>query len=367
MKRRGLLTPLLGAVLLSLAPGVAAQVETAVERLNRELTDGVVVPAHQRFATDGAALETAIGAFCAAPTPARLAAARQAFAAAMDAWQAVQPIGFGPVRSGGLAAVVQLFPDRRDAVGRQLNRALAAMDPALVAAGGLAGKSIALTGFPALERILFDDARVPLAATTPATAYACAFARAVARNLAGIAADLLDQWQRPGGFRAVVLSAAGGNDVYYDAEEVAGDLLQSLHGALDLAIAAKLEPALGATPEDARPKRLESWRSALSLANLRANLSTARALYEADGGFGELLAARGGGEDLDREIRQTFARIFTLLDGIDAPLAVALAAPGPRTEVLELLAELKALRQRVWAELAPALGLLIGFNATDGD
>jgi predicted lipoprotein len=35
--------------------------------------------------------------------------------------------------------------------------------------------------------------------------------------------------------------------------------------------------------------------------------------------------------------------------------------------VLELLTELQALRGSVRTELAPALGPMIGFNATDGD
>ena len=44
--------------------------------------------------------------------------------------------------------MIELFPDRRGAISRQLSRALAAKDQALVAPGGLAGKSVALTGFP---------------------------------------------------------------------------------------------------------------------------------------------------------------------------------------------------------------------------
>ena len=49
------------------------------------------------------------------------------------------------------------------------------------------------------------------------------------------------------------------------------------------------------------------------------------------------------------------------------PLAAAIDPPGPRAEVLELLAELQALRRAGANELAPAIGLVIGFNATDGD
>jgi predicted lipoprotein len=164
-----------------------------------------------------------------------------------------------------------------------------------------------------------------------------------------------------------MLTAADGNDAYHDAEEAAKDLLKSLHAALDLAIAAKLETPLGESIEKARPKRLESWRSELSLANIHSNLATAWALYEAAGGFGAMLEAEGGGAELDQAIRQRFERSFELIDGIGVPLEHAIAEPEPRAKVLELLAELQALRRTVRNELAPGFGLVLGFNATDGD
>jgi predicted lipoprotein len=204
-------------------------------------------------------------------------------------------------------------------------------------------------------------------ASTPATDYACALALAVARNLAGIAAGILQQWQGPDGYRAVVLSAAEGNDVYYDAEEMAGDFIQSIHTALDVAIAVKLEQAIGISPAKARPKRLESWRSERSLANMRANLETARALYTTDGAFSDLLVARAGGAALDQATRERFAGLLGLLDSIQGPLVVAIVQPSERPKVEQLLVDLKALRKSLRLEIAPALGLVIGFNATDGD
>jgi predicted lipoprotein len=135
------------ALLLLLALPPAALAQAPVERLNRALTDEVVIPAYGRFAESTQALAAVVGEFCAAPTADRLAAARGAFAEAMAGWQAVQPFVFGPARATGTAAVIELFPDPRGAIGRQLGKTLAAMDPALTTPGGLAGKSVALTGF----------------------------------------------------------------------------------------------------------------------------------------------------------------------------------------------------------------------------
>ena len=80
-----------------------------------------------------------------------------------------------------------------------------------------------------------------------------------------------------------------------------------------------------------------------------------------------MLLASAGGAALDQAIRQRLAQLFALLDGIQGPLAVAIKQPAERPKVEQLLAELKALRRTLRNELAPAIGLVIGFNATDGD
>jgi predicted lipoprotein len=355
-------------LVLALLVGPSARAASVYEDLNRALADGVIVPGYQRFAAATEALEAAVSAFCAAPTPERLEAARGAFEQAMLAWQHVQPIVFGPVVEGARASTIQLFPDRRGAISRQLSRVLAAKEPGLVAPGGLEGKSVALTGFPALEQILYDDDRLPAADASGADAdYACALAAAIARNLAELAAGVLDDWQRPGGFQEAVRTAAAGNDAYFTAEDASGDLLKSLHTALQGVIALKLEAPLGASLEQAKPRQAESWRSGLSLANVRANLETADALYAAPGGFSAALKALTGDERLDRAIREGFGGAFAQLDAIDLPLHAAVEDQAARAQVEALLAEIKGLRGLVAEELAPALGLLVGFNAMDGD
>ena len=363
---RGIRLVLLLAAALTLSlPARAADV---LETLNRQLADEVLIPAYQRFADAAAGLGTAIAGFCAAPDPARLADARHAFEQALDAWERVQPIVFGPARAGGRTMIIQLFPDTRDAVNRQLAKALAAREPALVAAGGLDGKSVALTGFPALEQILYDDARLPApGARSEAADYACALAAAIGRNLAAQAAALLDDWQRPGGFREAVLTAAAGNDTYQSVDEAAGDYLKSLHTALQATIALKLEGPLGKSLDGAKPMRAEAWRSGRSLASIRANLETAQALYASPGGFGDALRAQPDEGQLDDAMRRGFERVFATLDGVGLPLDKAVEDPAARPKVETLVTELKALRQLVAQELAPALDLAVGFNALDGD
>ena len=129
-------------LLILLMAGPPARAASVFEDLNRELTDRVIVPGYQRFATTAATLETAMADFCAQPTPERLQAARSAFAQAMLAWQHVQPIVFGPVAAEARASGDSDLPRQNGCrISRQLNRALADKDPGLVAPGGLAQAS----------------------------------------------------------------------------------------------------------------------------------------------------------------------------------------------------------------------------------
>jgi predicted lipoprotein len=164
-----------------------------------------------------------------------------------------------------------------------------------------------------------------------------------------------------------VKSAGAGNDIYLDAKTATGDFLKSLHTPLQAIIAVKLEEPLGKSIDKAKPMRAENWRSERSLADIEANLETARALYVTPGGFGDLLRATADEEELDSAIRAGFERAFAKLAAIGKPLHAAVEDEAERPKVEALVTETKALRMLVANELAPALDLGIGFNALDGD
>ena len=117
------------------------------------------------------------------------------------------------------------------------------------------------------------------------------------------------------------------------AEEASGDLLKSLHTALQSVIALKLEAPLGASLDQAKPRRAENWRSELSLAGIRANLETADALYAGPGGFSTALQALTDEDQLDWTMRQDFTQAFAQLDAIGLPLDAAVEDPprAPRS------------------------------------
>lgn len=362
--RRAILSFLLAVA--GLSPG-HAQEAPDYEALNRALTDRVAIPAYEDLAEAMTGLDAATRSFCQAPSESSLTSAKDAFHEAMDAWQRAQPIVFGPAAWEGRASRIQFWPDKGGTAGRQMKKALQARDAALLETGGLDGKSAALQNLSTYERILFG--RGEAIASDQATAddlYACALAAAIAGFQADLSGRILADWTGPGGHREAVMTAAQGNAQYAGADEVATQFLKSLTSALDLAIRLKLERPLGKTIEKARPRRTESWRSARSLRNIVANLETARALYASAGGFGDMLMAAGAGP-LDVGMRATFDEAIARAQAIDLPLSEAIADAEERAELLELLERLKSLRILISGPVAEEIGLVVGFNALDGD
>lgn len=325
--------------------------------LARAVIDQVAIPAYAEHARATERLAPAIDRHCMGTAPADAAAIQAAFGETMDAWQRAWPFTFGPVMHGAGRARIAFWPDRRGSSARQMRTVLRTRDEALLDAKALAGKSVAIKDLQALERLLFE---------VPRDAYTCGLARAIARHQSEIAAEILDAWTREGGFRHTALSAGGDNDRYADDAEVARDLMRSLTESLDVVITQKLEPPLGESMEKARPKRAESRRSGRSLRNVVMNLESMRAMVETPGGFADLVAAHGAGA-LAGDLRSGFADAVSRAASVHRPLKDAVSDPDERAKLLDLLRSLHALRALVTGPLSRAAGILVGFNAQDGD
>ena len=129
----------------------------------------------------------------------------------------------------------------------------------------------------------------------------------------------------------------------------------------------KLEPPMGDSPELARGRLAESWRSGLELPSVAANLEAGRDLYATAGGFGDLFLALGGDPAVDQQVRSGFEDALPTARGVPLPLADAVEEPAARAQVQQLVDQLKQLRTLIRGPVAATLGLSIGFNATDGD
>ena len=326
------------------------------------LTDKLVVPAYTQLAEDSSNLSDALNSYCAAPsTNGRLMVETQ-FHATMDAWQRAQIIQFGPIYENKGPARFQFWPDKRGTGQRQLRQVLNNQDEAVLPSGALAEKSVALGDLQALEYVLFDDPAI----TAAQDSFACRYAVAIARNQEMQAAEIVQMWAGDNGYREQVLSAEDGTDVFFDEKEAASRFLNDMAGAIDVVRLQKLDRPMGLTITGARPKRTENWRSQRSLRNIRLNIESVQQFLTVKDGFGDLLISIGE-EKTATATRELVSQVLADIAAFDQPLSKLVEDPDARGDLESLLTKLRSLQSLIREQLAQDLGLVPGFNATDGD
>ncbi|MPZ34671.1 MAG: hypothetical protein GEV13_27420 [Rhodospirillales bacterium] len=360
------------ALAVAALPALAAT-EDDYRALNRSIVAGHVLPRLAAFARATAALRGTADLACAARAPADVTALRQAFVLAMDAWEAIQHVRFGPVEFFSRRSRIFFWPDPRNSVGRQLGALLENGSPQAITEQSIARESVAVQGFPALERLLYDEGLAArLTARTAAGAdTACAVVRAIAANLATMARDIDAAWSQGDDAYARYLDQAGPEHVrFHHHREVTLELFKSLHTAVEFVADHKLVRPLGASIQAARPRLAEAWRSGRSLANIRTNLAAAQALYVGTGGgasVSSFVREIAGERELDELLTRAFAQTLATVEGIPGSLGAGVASAASRRPLDKLLRETRALKALLAQRLAPVLGVPVGFNALDGD
>lgn len=359
-----------GLSMLLAGGAFAADGQEGYRRLNEALIDHHILPRYERLATATAAMAEDIDASCPAEGPVDVEALRAAFHEGMDAWQEVQHVRFGSVELLMRGFRMSFWPDPRDSLGEALHVMLADADEAALSADAFIDASVTIQGFPALERLLFDEEQVGALTAGQGMPFRCDLIRTIAGNIAGMSADISREWSEgEDSYRNRMLTPGEDSLRYYDHQEASLDLLQALHGALEITADMKLGPPLGEDIDGASPHLTESWRSGRSLRNIVLNLEAARDLYAGGDGFGfdDYLRDIAGNPDLADLFDRAFVQTLATAASIDMPLAVAVADPDARPKVEKLKTEASAIAQLIEERMTVAMGLTLGFNALDGD
>jgi uncharacterized protein len=326
------------------------------DALNLAVAERHIIPGYERLATATAELDAVARRHCNADGPAH-AAVLAAYGQAFLAWQDVQHIRLGPIVAFGRDFRFQLWPDKRGSVGKHLAGLMADPDPNAIGTERFAAGSVALQGFGALERLLYDPP--PDAADRD---WHCRVVLAITGNLARMATDVLGEWRDgPSAHRHLFATASAGNTHYASADELGARLFNNLHTQLELLVEQKLGRPLGDSISRAMPKRAEAWRSGLSMAAVQRNLAAIDDLYRI--GF----AQRAGDSALHARFAAGLATARDLAGSSSEPLSQRVADPTSRPGVERLRDELVLLRGLVAGELSTALALPLGFNSLDGD
>lgn len=300
-----------------------------------------ILPGYDGFAKAADALAAAAQDSCA---PDRLTAP---FNAAWDAWLAVGHLHLGPAEEDGRALAIAFWPDPK-ALGAKAQRALLTAGPGVLEPAAFADQSVAARGLSGLERLIFGGLDLPEGSDT------CPLIRASAADLARMAQEVQAGWQGDAGFATALLTAGQpGNTRYLSEAEAKQALFTQLASGLEFVADQRLGRPMG-TFDKPRPERAEGRLSGRSVRNVLLSLQALRGLAVA----------------LDPEATVTLAafdRAIALADRLADPDLSGVADPQGWLKVEILQQAVRAARDATLAEIAPSLGVTVGFNSQDGD
>lgn len=324
------------------------------------LADAVIVPGQARLASDAAALADDLAAVCVAYDPARYADVPAAWRAVRADWSVASAWAFGPVVEQMQAGPLDFWPVRTDTVEAKIAEAPAKIDAAYIDGLGTSAK-----GMPALEYLLFT----PDFLSAPDRAARCAYASALAADIARRTRSLADAWDPA--YATALASAGDGSDVYASEQAGLDAVVNATIENLYRMVKDKLDRPLGnLTGSDPDPEALESRFSGTTRDDLEANLRGFASIYlGADGepggqpGLGALVAARDAA--LDDRILAQHGVARDALASVPEPFSKALVEH--RGDVQRARDEIDALRRLIKLDVASLLGVTLMLSDNDGD
>lgn len=276
-----------------------------------------------------------------------------AFRNTVLAWAGVAYIRFGPLSVDSRRERMSFWPEPRGIVNRKLRQFLASNDTA--AADAISKQSAAVQGLPALE-MLITDRDVPLG-PTPAAAFRCKLAEAIAANVSRLADEINTDWIKAGGWKDKMIRPGSDNAIYKEPRDAASELVKALLTGFQLIANSEIKPQFDRKRGFDGPYE----KANLSKAYFSAGITSVDKFYQ-------VMALESFLDD-DKDWVKNWAggawRTLRETDGAGG------AVPGvpkhfapPLRKVYEMLI---GIRKLVGGEMSAAAGLAVGFNELDGD
>lgn len=312
----------------------------------REMWHGAVELQYAELSAASERLEASAARFCQGSDEALRQRLENDWLSAYQAWQAVRFIQFGPIEQNSRGWQLQFWPDRKNLVGSKVRGWLNAAEAP--DAQDIASDSVAIQGFPALEYLLYDDAMDEQALSDPK---ACSLMQAITTHLADTTSALHRDWQAFG-------------EHYLDTGDYTETTLASAIQALEILEDKRLGEAMGLKGAPANGYLAEAWRSEQTVRLVESSLEGLRTgflpgltalLREADA----LPLAEAFRDQLDK----TLVQASELPPGLVPSLEDEEAFRGLQSLYLDI----SQLRHLLGNEIAGELGLVRGFNSSDGD
>ncbi|WP_423839634.1 iron-regulated protein A [Vibrio mytili] len=262
----------------------------------------------------------------------------------MRAWMGLQGQERGPSKALEQSWNVQFWPDKKNTTGRKMS--VLSNSDQIWDAKQISTQSVTVQGLGALEWLLYDTS-----STLDSNINTCNTSVAIAQNLQNTAQAIAEAWQRNPWKSMTKI-------------EWESEYISLLSNQLDYSMKKLSRPL--AKIGHPRPYFAESWRSGTSLANLKANLLSMQTLYFAEGKGLDALLREQGKEALADRVSRQFQMVVDTWPKETSLFNELQSVDGYRT-VLAQYNKLEQLKYLIHEEVAIELGVVIGFNATDGD
>ncbi len=308
-----------------------------------------ILEGYQTLATEAGDLSRAADSYCQTPGQAPRDTLERAWLDAFLAWQQVRFVDFGPAENGNLSWQFQFWPDPKNLVARKASYLLNTEDP--ISADVVAQSGVAVQGFPMVEYLLYDE---PLNAGNNAlpASKTCSLLTAVAGHIEANSKQLSEQWQS---FRKHYLAT----DQYRDTTIRAGMT------ALEILEERRLAQPMGLRGNGKRSiYGADAWRSGSSLKTAEATLRGLRQYFLP--GLARLLE-NGGQAQLSQRIEGQFTEALANFPELHRPMSGLLAEDDAFSRLQGFYVDVSQLATLVNDQAAVELGVVRGFNSSDGD
>ncbi len=273
-----------------------------------------------------------------------LEAVKIAWQQGMESWMHLQGQERGPSEALEQNWNIQFWPDKKNTTGRKMAAAIKTKSWDMTS---IQSQSVTVQGLGSVEWLLYDSA----SSMNEGGKEDCSLLRAITDSLVDRSNTVLQAW-----------STNPWSEL--DTKAWHAEYLALLTNQLDYSMKKLSRPLakIGAP----RPYFSESWRAKTSLANLKQNLVAMQALYLAEGsGLDSILRAKGD-EALADDIARQFQDTLEIWPKESSLFDMLQTKAGYQTALAQFN-KLEQLKYLIGEEAAIKLGVVIGFNATDGD
>ncbi|MGO1462147.1 MAG: imelysin family protein [Marinobacter sp.] len=331
---------------LAASPLMAADVNNADYRA-RWHSD--IQTGYQALASQTRTLASQAGAYCDTPSAEGLEQTKQAWLDAFLAWQKVRFVDFGPVEQANRAWQFQFWPDPKNLVARKAAYLL--KDEGAITAEKINESGVAVQGFPMVEYLLHDQAFGEGGRALPADR-SCQLLVSVTNHIADNAEALTNDWSE---FKSAYVD----NDQYTDTT------VRAAMTGLELLEERRLATPMGLRGNSKRNVyRADAWRSGASLAAANATVQGFQQQFFP--AFSKLLTDNGQ-NDLAARIKEQVEDVRAKFPELNRPMAPLLADDSKFRMLQSLYVHVSQLTALVNDRAAVELGVVRGFNSSDGD